>query len=118
MACKFHSQQLGHYAVAVDGQDDYPAVFTCPQCAQEWGQREYAGRFKIVPLESLPLLDELADLVRGWATTAGNKFRNAKFEDTEFGRRFINHGGICYFNCATDLKKVIQTRNLSRDFDL
>lgn len=50
MACPFHSKHLGHYAVAVDGQDNYPAVFSCPQCAQKWGQREHAGRFKVVPV--------------------------------------------------------------------
>ncbi|MDY0262018.1 hypothetical protein [Syntrophotalea acetylenica] len=118
MACPFHSQQLGRYAVAVDGMDDYPAVFTCPHCAQKWGEQEYAGRFKVVPLADKSLEQQLVQTARKWLKRAANAMRTAPFEETEFGRRFIQHGGICYYNCARDIEALLKAWDPSGDLHL
>jgi len=118
MACPFSSKQLGRYAVAVRGIDGYPAIFNCPHCAQQWGQREYAGRFKVVPLATESLEQQLVLAARQWLRWAANAFRTAPFEETEFGQRFIRHGGTCYYNCARDIERLLQAWNPSGDLHL
>lgn len=44
--------------------------------------------------------------IRGWSAAA---FKNAALQpkDDEFGRRFIEHGAMCYANCVLMLQKVL-----------
>lgn len=52
---------------------------------------------------------ELLLLADKWKRIAANKFKHAEGEETEFGKRFSEHGAICYFNCATELELLIKT---------
>jgi methionyl-tRNA formyltransferase len=60
--------------------------------------------------------EKLNDLVLQWLKTAQCKFIQSKDESDPFAKRFIQHGAICYFNCASQLKKLIKTRNPSPNF--
>ncbi len=44
--------------------------------------------------------------IKGWSAAA---FKSAAKQpkDDEFGRRFIEHGAVCYANCALMLQKVL-----------
>lgn len=44
--------------------------------------------------------------IKGWSAAA---FRSAALQpkDDEFGRRFIEHGAMCYANCYLRLQKVL-----------
>lgn len=59
---------------------------------------------------------ELLKLVQKWERTAAKKFKDAEHEDT-FGKRFIEHGAMCYYNCAQDLKKTIESWDSGLGFD-
>lgn len=47
---------------------------------------------------------ELLDLAEKWEHSAKNRFLAAEQEKDEFGKRFIEHGALCYFNCAQELR--------------
>ncbi|GEM_PF-5843678 len=51
----------------------------------------------------------LAKLISNWANYAQSAFLNSDKARTDFGREFIMHGGICYFNCASQLRRLITT---------
>ena len=51
-------------------------------------------------------------LVDKWFLYARNKFSDASEEDTDFGKRFIEHGAMCYFNCARALEHLIKSGDL------
>ncbi len=55
----------------------------------------------------------LDDLISRWLHTAKCKFIQAKDETNPFARRFIEHGAICYSNCASQLKDLLQTNAFS-----
>lgn len=61
---------------------------------------------------------ELVSLIEKWKRTAAIKFKHAKGEETEFGRRFIEHGAICYFNCANELEHLIESGDSAFDLNL
>ena len=42
-----------------------------------------------------------------WRFLARKKFDDAKHEPTEFGRRFIEHGAVCIFNCICDVERAL-----------
>lgn len=58
---------------------------------------------------------ELILLVEKWKRIAAIKFKHAEGEETEFGKRFTEHGATCYFNCANELEHLIKTGNASFD---
>lgn len=63
-------------------------------------------------------IDKLEALAQQWERVARNKFRTAPMEETEFGRRFIEHGAICYYNCLTELRALIgEARYAARDLN-
>lgn len=55
--------------------------------------------------------DRLRLLIKGWSSRARAKFQSAKMqpETDEFGRRFIEHGAVCYVNCARELEEFLET---------
>lgn len=64
---------------------------------------------------------ELLALVDKWKGIAKSKFTSAEAEETEFGRRFIEHGAICYANSAIELSEALgqteagETLGMTRD---
>lgn len=50
-------------------------------------------------------LEQIAEQIAKWGRSA---FRNAEYEPKEsFGRRFIEHGAMCYFNCWSQLRQFL-----------
>ena len=43
-----------------------------------------------------------------WERRARNKLRSAELEKDAMGRRLIEHGAMCYFNCAQELKTALE----------
>ena len=56
----------------------------------------------------------LLALVQKWEQRARRAFESATQEKTAFGRRFIEHGAMCYFNCAQDLRAAVQADSSPR----
>ena len=48
-------------------------------------------------------------LIEEWEGYARRAFLNAEHESDPMGKRLIEHGAMCDFNCAQALKKAIQT---------
>jgi hypothetical protein len=57
-------------------------------------------------------IDAIKKLIFDWEGIARNKFIDANLEGDEIGKRFIEHGAICYFNCAQELKKALGCQGL------
>lgn len=57
-------------------------------------------RFLITTAEQRDVLGRLA---LRWMRLAGLKFQDAKREPDAMGARLIEHGAVCYFNCAQEL---------------
>ena len=53
------------------------------------------------------LLERLKDLSDQWEARARRKFRAADGERDVAGKRLIEHGATCYFNCSEDLRKLL-----------
>jgi hypothetical protein len=51
--------------------------------------------------------NELSQLVLEWEQIAKRKFYDAQREKDPMGRRLIEHGAMCYFNCAQELRGVL-----------
>ncbi len=49
----------------------------------------------------------LLALAESWEQSARRKFQDAGQEESEFGQRFIEHGAMCYFNCAQALREAL-----------
>ena len=47
----------------------------------------------------------LKQLAETWRKRAAHKFRDAKLEKVAIGKRLIEHGAMCYFNCSEELRK-------------
>lgn len=47
------------------------------------------------------------NLVSKWENTARKKWIDSETEDDPMGKRLIEHGAICYQNCASELKEVL-----------
>lgn len=56
-------------------------------------------------------------LVTEWEAVARSKFRCAEKEHDEFPKQFIEHGAICYANCAFQLRNLIESRDISLDLE-
>lgn len=57
---------------------------------------------------------KLTALIEKWEKTARNKFRSAERQIDDpahrpTGERFIEHGAMCYFNCAQELRAVLSS---------
>jgi hypothetical protein len=53
-------------------------------------------------------IERLKQLAAQWHHLATCKFASAKrYREGEFGRKFIEHGAICYRNCAWELEREI-----------
>ena len=52
-------------------------------------------------------IEKLIDLVKSWEQQSKIRFRNAEHEKNEMGKRLIEHGATCYFNCAKQLRDSI-----------
>ena len=46
-------------------------------------------------------------LIREWEQIAKRKFADAQSEQDPMGRRLIENGAMCYFNCAQALSQVL-----------
>ena len=55
---------------------------------------------------------QLFNLIERWENFARSSFHSASSQQDDFGRRFIEHGAMCYVNCATDLKKALTSDDL------
>lgn len=51
--------------------------------------------------------DDLKQLAEKWESLVRRKFYDAKFEKDAMGKRLIEHGAVCYFNCAQELKEAL-----------
>lgn len=71
-----------------------------------------------LPSPHPPDVTALLKLVNQWEATVRSKFRCAAQEPEDFPRRFIEHGAVCYFNCARQLRDLIESRNGSLDLEL
>lgn len=49
-----------------------------------------------------------AALIAEWEHRARRKFIDAEKERDPMGRRLIEHGAMCYFNCAQELRAAAQ----------
>ncbi len=43
-----------------------------------------------------------------WEQRARSKFLSAEHEENAMGRRLIEHGAMCYFNCARELREALE----------
>ncbi len=59
------------------------------------------GDLDVFMTQSRALIDE-------WEGYARRAFVNAERESDPMGKRLIEHGAMCYFNCAQALKKASQ----------
>lgn len=48
-----------------------------------------------------------AELITQWERLARSKFLSAEHEADDMGRHLIEHGAMCYFNCASELRKAL-----------
>ena len=48
----------------------------------------------------------LITLIEEWEGYARRAFLNAEHEKDPMGKRLIEHGAMCYFNCAQQLKTI------------
>lgn len=54
-------------------------------------------------------MEKLFLLAEKWKQRARSKVRSASFESSDFGRRFIEHGAMCYANCADELIEALSS---------
>lgn len=63
------------------------------------------------------LPDKLLELIDEWERYARCAFLSAEKQKDDpnhrpTGKRFIDHGAMCYLNCATELKEVLVSAGL------
>lgn len=59
------------------------------------------------PVENLEVrVASAIEKIKGWSASA---FKNAELQpkEDEYGRRFIEHGAMCYANCFLMLQRVL-----------
>lgn len=49
----------------------------------------------------------LGDLLKDWSFQAAKRMADAKYETDPMGRRLIEHGATCMFNCAMAIRHVL-----------
>ena len=52
------------------------------------------------------IINKYAYLVEKWENIARHKFYDASKDKDPMGKRFLENGAMCYFNCAQQLKEV------------
>jgi len=57
----------------------------------------------------IPLNELLLNISNKWLHTAKCKFKSAEQEPDVMGKRLIEHGAKCYFNCAKELQLHAQS---------
>lgn len=50
---------------------------------------------------------KLKDLIEKWERISRRKFFDADDEDDKMRKILIQHGAMCYFNCANDLREAL-----------
>ena len=69
----------------------------------------------VPPVEpsSVPSVEtaRLLMLIEKWKGMAKRKFEAVDHESDPFGKRFLEHGAICYFNAACELQKILENPN-------
>lgn len=53
------------------------------------------------------VFESLMSLVYSWENIAGRKWADAEAEKDLMGRKLIEHGAICYRNCASELRGAL-----------
>ena len=51
--------------------------------------------------------EQLNKLIKNWENIAKFAFLSAKRQTGSFDKRFIEHGAMCYINCASELKQAL-----------
>ena len=51
--------------------------------------------------------EKLIDLAKSWEQQSKIRFQNAEHEKNDMGKRLIEHGAVCYFNCSEQLKSLV-----------
>lgn len=49
----------------------------------------------------------LVDLLHKWGNDAGRRMADAQHEKDPMGKRLIEHGAVCLFNCCLDVRHVL-----------
>jgi hypothetical protein len=49
----------------------------------------------------------LLNLVSNWENIARRKWIDSEAEDDPMGKKLIEHGALCYQNCARELKEAL-----------
>jgi|GEM_PF-5224884 len=49
----------------------------------------------------------LEKLLEQWEHTARRRFDDIQFEKTEHGKELLRATAVCYFNCASELRKAL-----------
>jgi len=55
----------------------------------------------------MPLHRHLEELANSWLRLARIKIKDSEREKDPMGARLIRHGGFCYYNCAMDIKRLL-----------
>lgn len=53
------------------------------------------------------LLGKLSEIADNWLRIARRKFVDAETETEPEGKRLVEHGALCYMNCADELKAAL-----------
>lgn len=65
------------------------------------------------------MIDEAVEQLRqSWMQEASRRFLNAEQESSEIGKRVLEHGAVCYFNCARELNHVLKPGQVTLDLHL
>lgn len=72
--------------------------------------RALGFEFHEAPMESPNI--ELMHLVQRWERQARTKLECGLRTADPMGRRLVEHGGMCYFNCAAELRRALGAASL------
>jgi hypothetical protein len=57
--------------------------------------------------ESKVIQDRLTAIADNWLRIAHRKFVDAESEQDPAGKRLVEHGALCYVNCADEIKAAL-----------
>ena len=77
------------------------------------GETETAG-----PVASSDLLGRCNSLLKTWEHRSRRKWLDAESEKDLAGKHLIEHGAVCYANAASELRRAIQTGDVTANFML
>ena len=67
----------------------------------------------VINLYEADMYEKISDLVRQWEDISRRKFISAKQQhdiaERPTGTQFIEHGAICYLNCARELREALSS---------